>query len=153
MGCSAPAEAGVLHDPRTRTVWLVEIPGDDHLMTAMCTSHADTMVVPRDWEIEDLRDGHPRLWVLADSTVPASRNRSPRRHHRVPTSLQGPRSEATLWPEIGHGDRPEQPAVDPSEARTASEWVGDPAARHSSLLEAGADTPLLARAFRASRAS
>ncbi|HEC10781.1 MAG TPA: hypothetical protein ENI86_14635 [Acidimicrobiales bacterium] len=163
MGCSAPAEAGLLHDPGSRTVWLVEIPGEDQLMTALCSRHADSIVVPRGWEIQDRRDGHPRLWVLDSTAETAPPHRSRRSRRRAGSPPDETPSDATLWSEGNSEDtapRPsdtadtaQQPSDTASDTRNTSDWVGDPAERRSSLLETSEETPLLARAFRASRAS
>jgi len=118
----------------------------------LCQRHADAMVVPRGWTLDDRREGALRLFsVRVAQSAPADRVR--RRVRQV-----GERPEQLQIDGTGEIARPDTDsvpdAVDDGEAPTeapteaVSEW--QPAFDHDDdlggLLEV--DSPLLARAFR-----
>lgn len=56
-GCSEPASVAYGMRPEDLVFWLdVLIAGDDDGRGVLCRRHADTMVVPRGWTLDDLRD-------------------------------------------------------------------------------------------------
>ena len=86
-GCTT--EAGVLYGIvlAERRVWLENGDVDGpHEAGVLCKRHADAMVVPRGWTLEDLRYPIPRLFNMGDAPLaPASEKRESRgpRRRRV----------------------------------------------------------------------
>lgn len=64
-------------------VWLEVVPDDgaQGRMGLVCRRHADAMVVPRGWTLDDRRETRPRLFRVSESaaTARARPNRQPRR--------------------------------------------------------------------------
>ncbi|MGH9213154.1 MAG: DUF3499 family protein [Acidimicrobiales bacterium] len=64
-GCSAAAGATLAYDYQARTTWLDPLTAEAHPMVYdLCDGHADALVVPRGWHIEDRRHlvaGDPHL--------------------------------------------------------------------------------------------
>ncbi|MUH50655.1 MAG: hypothetical protein F2789_05530 [Actinobacteria bacterium] len=92
-GCSAPAEVAYGMDPEQLLVWLEVVPeGRAPLRTGVvCRRHADAMVVPRGWTLDDRREARPRLFRVAadDATSEIRRIKRPvRKRH------EGPHQEA-----------------------------------------------------------
>ena len=122
--------------------WLdVLVSGEDDGRGVLCRRHADTMVVPRGWTLDDLRD--PELHLFrppAPSPVEAAGPRRRRNAADVPQAtvaeqlpLEAPVSSA--------------PADEPSPEPVATTWTPsfDDADDLDGLL--AARSPLLARAF------
>ena len=65
-GCSQPADVAYGFDPASLTVWL---DGFEHAVGprsgALCRRHADAMVVPLGWLLDDRREPVPRLFNRA----------------------------------------------------------------------------------------
>jgi hypothetical protein len=136
-GCSAPAEVAYGFDPDRRLVWLdATIPGEVLLAGALCRRHADAMVVPRGWTLDDRRDPSPRLFrppaPSVDDTASTARPRRSRRPAR--------HRPAELFDEVAEVPDPDETVAIP--------WTPqfDHADDLGGLLDAG--SPLLARAFR-----
>lgn len=71
-GCSNDAAVAYRFDAAERWVRL-DAPGDDRSAGALCTRHADSMMVPRGWTLDDRRDSVPRLFRLpASEPTPAT---------------------------------------------------------------------------------
>lgn len=72
-------------DPERLFVWLEAVPhGEIPTRSGMvCRRHADAMVVPRGWTLDDRRDVIPRLFRVADrdATSELRRIRRPARRH------------------------------------------------------------------------
>lgn len=73
-GCSQPADAIYGMSAATLSVWLE--PYDEEIAArvgVLCRHHADAMVVPRGWTLEDRRDPKPQLFrtAHAPATPPA----------------------------------------------------------------------------------
>ncbi len=88
-GCSQPAEALYGLSAEQLTVWLE--PYDVALATrvgVLCRRHADAMVVPLGWMLEDRREPVPRLFktreVVSDKPL-----KPKRRKHRLPGDETG----------------------------------------------------------------
>ncbi len=135
--------------------WLDALrPDTDLTHGVLCRRHADSMIVPRHWTLDDLRDPEPRLFRTA--TAPQAPT-SPARVRRRVAPLVTHAEQMTLVPDqasvdvaeqavlqpvlqpVGEVDRHETPAV----AWTPSFDVHDDL---DGLLSAR--SPLLARAFR-----
>ena len=118
----------------------------DHHAGVLCRRHADAMVVPRGWFLDDRREPAPRLFrAPSDRTGPTAR---PRRR-RAATPTERPAEQLELGAELPPPvlSATEQPAVGvtgPAGAAWRPEFDVDDDL--DGLLEA--DSPLLARAFR-----
>lgn len=137
-------------------VWLEVLPDGvlSPRINVVCRRHADAMVVPRGWTLDDRREPRPRLFRVADAAVTArsTRSRSVRTRHAEPD--EQPQS---LFDELGVMERAEKlieavsntaPAdhVD-AEPVTEMPWkpVFDPGDDLDGLLTT--KSPLLSRAF------
>lgn len=89
-GCSAPADVAYGFDADLLTVWL------DAFHTAqgarsgvLCRRHADAMIVPLGWMLDDRREPVPRLFKSPGEPVPSRqrRQRSARRNDSEQLSL------------------------------------------------------------------
>jgi hypothetical protein len=115
----------------------------------LCRRHADAMVVPRGWTLEDRRDDHPRLFkpnpARADDTQGLKRKRV-RSRPSDDQDAQGARPEQLQIDGTGEIER----QVDPRHQAPPDyePWQPDFDANDNldGLLEV--TTPLLARAFR-----
>lgn len=77
-GCAAPAEVSYGMDKANLLVWIdnTAIPEREHA-GRLCRRHADALVVPRDWSIDDRRQEKPLLFRnLADDTSGMGRPKS-----------------------------------------------------------------------------
>jgi hypothetical protein len=119
-------------DPDRLLVWLApREPDSDGLRAgALCRRHAESLVVPRGWTLDDRREPAPRLFPAAAPAPMTGDGRSRRRPRREPAG------EQLALPTTAH----DQPTVAP--------WVArfDVADDLGGVL--AADSPLLARAFR-----
>jgi hypothetical protein len=126
--------------------WLDVLPDDDAGDGGvLCRRHADSMVVPRGWTLDDLRDPDLHLFrppALAPPPARTTRSRSPRSAGPDVTGEQLRLTEDVLV----QYDEP-SPAVDPGP------WTPnfDEADDLDGLLSA--QSPLLSRAFRTAERS
>ena len=61
--CSGPAEVAYVIDPSKLLVRIDSpIPHDSSRMNVLCRRHADSLVVPKDWTIDDNREKKQRLF-------------------------------------------------------------------------------------------
>ena len=175
-GCSAPAAVAYGMESGRLLVWLAIVPeGVTSLRSGvLCRRHADAMVVPRGWTLDDRRESTPRLFRVATSAAPENsttnhpsrgRKKPPptstaERAHDVEPPMQlafdQPAAESTSpIPEmpVVHGvtvaeiARVVADAADPDETR-ALPWrpIFDDTDDLGGLLKA--TSPLLSRAFR-----
>ena len=75
-GCSEPGAAAYGMVPEDLLFWIAPLddaPVDDH--NVLCRRHADAMVVPRGWTLDDRREPVPRLFMprRAEPEEPAER--------------------------------------------------------------------------------
>lgn len=162
-GCSEPGAAAYGMVPEDLLFWIAplhEAPADDP--NVLCRRHADAMVVPRGWTLDDRRESQPRLFKPrpAPSTPSApgpSRRRRP--HHGdaageqliIDGTGEIPRPSATDLP--ADGDATEEPfeeafEVGADDTAPVAPWQPDFDTDDDldGLLEVS--SPLLARAFR-----
>jgi hypothetical protein len=145
-GCSRVAEMTYGFDAEHLMVWIDTYDGVANGRDGvLCRRHADAMVVPLGWMLDDRREPAPRLFRAPASTpaVASKPRRGPARHRDDTQQLQlqaavaEAESETTTQP--AQDDKPAEPEVLP--------WK--PMFDHSDdlggLLEAR--SPLLARAF------
>ena len=165
-GCANPAAVAYGMESDRLLVWLAVMPDPaaQRRINVVCRQHADAMVVPRGWTLDDRRESRPRLFRVPDSAVsrkPGRRTAQPR-----PDRLDGdPQlsfdadvSETRIIPpdppgdnivegELTVGDIRPLGDVDPDETQ-AMKWrpVFDEADDLGGVLKASG--PLLSRAFR-----
>jgi hypothetical protein len=159
-GCSDVAAMSYGFDADRLLVWLAPREADADPLRAggLCKRHADAMVVPRGWTLDDRRERTPRLFRPAPASDPgaAGRGRAARRPEPGPPSEQlalgarpadAPDDDAA--PTVADVAGP-SPSEDPDETR-AIPWLPDVDDDDEDDDLGGvlsADSPLLARAFR-----
>ena len=68
--CSGPAAVAYVIDPSKLLVRIDSpIPGDSSRMNVLCRRHADSLVVPKGWTIDDNREKKQRLFSSPATTV------------------------------------------------------------------------------------
>jgi len=127
--------------PEDLVFWLdVLVAGDGDGRGVLCRRHADTMVVPRGWTLDDLREPDLRLFRPPPLPAPDPATGVPHRRRRAaPGSAAATAAEQLSLEEPAPGD----PSTDP----VATPWSPsfDDADDLGGLL--AARSPLLARAF------
>ena len=154
-GCSDPASVAYGMHAEDLVFWLDVLPDDDPGTSGvLCRRHSDSMVVPRGWTLDDLRD--PDLHLFRPPS-PAARVRSPRpAQAKIPDAT----GEQLRWTDDVL-DSSVEPTVQSSVVEAGSGGIGlsspdpGPGAWTPSFDEAddldgllSARSPLLARAFR-----
>lgn len=124
-GCSDLAAMAYGFDVDRLLVWLAPRDpdgGDPMRAGSLCKRHADAMVVPRGWTLDDRRESRPRLFrtapPAAEDPPPAAVRRRPR---RVPVE-EPVTSEQLALEQAAAAAAAEQPAP------TVAEVVGEPLA-------------------------
>ena len=163
-GCSRSAAAAVAADPRRQIVWIGDLETSVESVNVLCAPHADNLAPPVGWERRDLRDA-PRLFAVPSPAAHTAAAKPRRRSNRKGSPAM---SDAPAVPQCLDVGLPGGPAA--AEAATAPSDSGRPSpalnpalqelhransqlsAATSALLSAGGETPMLARAFRTSRA-
>jgi hypothetical protein len=146
-GCSEPGAAAYGMHPEDLMFWLAPLDRWNEVAGGvLCKRHADAMVVPRGWTLDDRREPIPRLFrPPAGPAGGAARAPSPRR--RAPAPAAAPAAEQL---ELGHEppSNGETPASDEAELASDAPWMPsfDTDDDLDGLLEVR--SPLLARAFR-----
>jgi len=148
-------------DPRRSTVWIGDLDTSGPRVNVLCAQHADDLVVPVGWERRDIRDT-PRLFVVpSNPPAPARPRRMGRRTRTAPAPtavvaqaldatepVTVPHPAATDTVAAGQAGAGQDPGPNPMLAalhRRSTEL----SAATVALLDVNADSPLLARAFRA----
>lgn len=93
VGCSEPASVAYGIDIGTLIVWLEHAsPDASHHMNLLCDRHAERLILPRGWSIDDRREGTSRLFVAAQKDRVAAKTKSaaPKRD----TATKAPRATA-----------------------------------------------------------
>lgn len=172
--CAEPAEVAYRFDPITRVVTLLAF-ADVRELGALCRHHADGLVVPRGWWVDDQRDPTPMLFrraraerasapdpAAAGEPSPAAdgvaderprRTRSRRAKHAEVDAEASAVVESADVPDVElpfePGPDPSAPVVGPAGRLAPTDRPADPP---TDRLE-DPSTPLLSRAFRASTTS
>ncbi len=183
-GCSDVAAMAYGFDVDRLLVWLAprDPDGDPLRAGSLCKRHADAMVVPRGWTLDDRREPGPRLFRPKPDEPPAAppapprRKRRPRAKPATPTESVAGAPPTTPPPPAPEPAQPMLTAAAPAaaaeaeaeldESRTVAEVTGEPSANDDPdatqaipwlpTFDAqddldgvlGAQSPLLARAFR-----
>jgi hypothetical protein len=121
-------------------------PADGHDTGVLCRRHADAMVVPRGWTLDDRREPRPRLFrTPVDASGPIARPK--RRSRAVSASVARQHVEqlelAATEPEVAMSARPTDAADESSTPWVPNFDIDDDL---DGLLQVR--SPLLARAFR-----
>ena len=168
-GCSDVAAMAYGFDVDRLLVWLaVRDPDADPARAgSLCKRHADAMVVPRGWTLDDRREAEPRLFrPKADEAAAAAppRRRPRRKKAADPAPSVEPAPQPTLT--AARPPEPAPPVPELDESRTVAEVTGEPSAtddpdatqaipwlptfdEHDDLDGVlSARSPLLARAFK-----
>ncbi|CAB4364770.1 MAG: DUF3499 family protein [Actinobacteria bacterium] len=152
-GCSQPAEALYGMSAEQLTVWLK--PYDVALATrvgVLCRRHADAMVVPLGWMLEDWREPVPRLFKTR--AVLSEKPMKPKRRTHRPTGDDTGQLELVVA-EVGEAPAPEE-LVPVETVEPPVEVADNPVAPWRPVFDQRSDldglldvrSPLLSRAFR-----
>lgn len=167
-GCSEHGAIAYGFDADRTLVWLAPLDPDADRNRAgtLCVRHADAMVVPIGWTLEDARDPMPRLFKPSTRARPA---RPPRRNAKAPPSRPATKAPKTSTLEqLPLEVATEQPAAVPKpvptptvvevtgvasspddpDATVAIPWMPEFDINDDLGGALHAETPLLARAFR-----
>lgn len=157
-GCSQPADVIYGIDADHLTVWIESFDGaPDVRVGVLCRRHADAMVVPLGWMLDDRREAEPRLFRPREAPpVEKLKPKRPKRHHSDDTDqLEFPLIDAGTAPEdtleierpaaaLEHDQEADDGSAD-SSAEPAWKPVFDQTDDLGGLLKA--KSPLLSRAF------
>jgi hypothetical protein len=145
--------------PEDLLFWIAPLddaPVDDH--NVLCERHADAMVVPRSWTLDDRREPVPRLFMprrpVPTDTAPA---RPTRRRHKPAPAEAGEQLQIDGTGEIPRPALPAEPgATDAVDDGPTDDPADDRSSRWQPAFDVDDDldgllevrSPLLARAFR-----
>lgn len=144
-GCSEPGAAAYGMIPEDLLFWIAPLddaPVDDH--NVLCRRHADAMVVPRGWTLDDRREPVPRLFMPRRVEPVAAP--PPRPARRRPKPSPDDVGEQLQIDGTGEIPRPVAQLAEPDEASPGWQPDFDQDDDLDGLLEVR--SPLLARAFR-----
>jgi hypothetical protein len=165
-GCSDVAAMAYGFDVDRLLVWLAprDPDADPARAGSLCKRHADAMVVPRGWTLDDRRESAPRLFRPKADEAPAPPRRRTRRK-KVAEPAADAVAAVVPQPTLTAAPAP-APTEVPDDARTVAEVTGEPSAtddpdatqaipwlptfdEHDDLDGVlSARSPLLARAFK-----
>jgi hypothetical protein len=131
--------------PEDLLFWIAPLddaPVEDH--NVLCRRHADAMVVPRGWTLDDRREPVPRLFM--PRRVEAAAPPTPRPARRRPKPPPDDVGEQLQIDGTGEIPRPGTPPAEPDTTPPAWQPDFDQDDDLDGLLEVR--SPLLARAFR-----
>lgn len=159
-GCSQPAEVIYGIDAEHLLVWIESLDGHiAYRAGVLCRRHADAMVVPLGWMLDDRREAVPRLFKSRETTPPAPTRVRRQRHHAARDET-GQLELAPAAVEAAVAAEPVSPPAEPQPAAATAEhepegngapakspWkpVFDQSDDLDGLLQAR--SPLLSRAF------
>lgn len=161
-GCSDPASVAYGMRPADLVFWLDGLARiDDGSHGVLCRRHADSMVVPRNWTLDDMRDPELHLFRPPDPTDPSPRPRRPPTRRATGEQLELGVDPDAAGDDAGPGSAPsadegtETAAAEPADPAAGA--GGDDAEVESWTPSFDADddldgllaarSPLLARAF------
>ncbi|MBI4936072.1 MAG: DUF3499 family protein [Actinobacteria bacterium] len=139
-GCSQPADVIYGIDADHLTVWIEPFDGAvAYRAGVLCRRHADAMVVPLGWMLDDRREAVPRLFKPRETAPPARVKQA----KRTRSSSRDETGQLELG--VVADDTSEMPRPLATRAATAWKPVFDQTDDLDGLLTA--DSPLLSRAF------
>lgn len=126
-GCSQPAEVIYGIDAEHLLVWIESLDGHvAYRAGVLCRRHADAMVVPLGWMLDDRREAVPRLFKSRETPPPTpSKPRRQRQHAARDETGQLELSPAAV--EAAVAAAPAPPAAEPTAAPAAEDPATDPA--------------------------
>jgi Protein of unknown function (DUF3499) len=117
-GCSDPAGVQYGVDMSQLLLWLEPLAGDpEYGWGALCRRHADAMVVPRGWSLDDRREPVPRLF-RSQPTEPTEPKRRTRRARAAKVAV--PPTPLPIEPQPVAPPLPAAPAAPAAPARPAA---------------------------------
>ena len=148
-GCSAVASVAYGFDTKALVVWIGALASDETEfgVGVLCRRHADALVVPKDWRVDDRRESVPRLFAV--KSAPEAAPESPKKP--VVKRVVEPVVEAEPGPGL-FDDAPSsasEPAANLDETR-AIPWMpafGDDDIDEPSQPDPSPTSGLLGRAF------
>ena len=149
-GCAAPAEVSYGIDHVSLVVWVDNTAvSERELAGRLCRRHANALVVPRGWTIDDRRDAVPKLFRVEDEKVPVVKPKAKRLPKKDPSESPSLFEPAAELPEVVVDDAPSP--VDPDETQ-AIPWLPRLASETPDAADADDDDApvfgrLLGRAF------
>ncbi|MFM2079032.1 MAG: hypothetical protein RJA49_2922 [Actinomycetota bacterium] len=148
-GCSQPAEVIYGIDADQLTVWIEPFDGAvGYRAGVLCRRHADAMVVPLGWVLDDRREVVPRLFKTRESPAP-SRVKPKRKRHASGVDETGQLELGVLPDDPDDTDGVERPAPEVAMGPRSGTAPWRPVFDQSDDLDGllTADSPLLSRAF------
>ena len=129
-GCAAPAEVSYGIDNSTLTVWLdnSHVPEREHA-GRLCRRHANALVVPRGWTVDDRRQPIPQLFrelnapdegssgAVKKSRQPSRSTSKPSRPTRIEANTEHNEHEPTLFETAATQGEQSFISVDPDETQ------------------------------------
>ena len=146
-GCSEPSAVAYGMRPEDLVFWLDVLDNVDDLTTGvLCLRHADAMVVPRNWTLDDHRD--PDLHLFRPPSESVDRRRSARRPPRPSAGNEQLEFGVEPTARDAAADATATATDAPATDAEIDNWIPDfdDADDLDGLLSA--QSPLLARAFR-----
>jgi hypothetical protein len=142
-GCSQPADVIYGIDADHLTVWIEHLDGAaSYRAGVLCRRHADAMVVPLGWVLDDRREAAPRLFKTREEPAPV---RVRPKRHRVFHHDDTAQLELTVPPELADDEPVAERATPAASAEEPWKPVFDQSDDLGGLLTA--ESPLLSRAF------
>ena len=110
-GCKEPAIAAYFLDSAELLMTLENyVPVDGMQVNGLCRRHADALVVPRGWRIEDKRENVPRLFpVTAPSEKPKAKDATPKKTEPKKSRAKLPRP--SIFDELKNEKKSEEVVV------------------------------------------
>ena len=146
-GCSEPGAASYGMEPEDLLFWVDTFhPADRHDTGVLCRRHADAMVVPRGWTLDDRRESQPRLFRSSvDASGPIAR---PKRRSRT-VAASGARQHVEQL-ELAAAESDVTAPIDSANGADGPSTPWMPAFDNDDDLDGllHVESPLLARAFR-----
>ncbi len=118
-GCAAPADVSYGIDKIALTVWVDNraIPEREHA-GRLCRRHANALIVPRGWTLDDRRESIPRLFKALAEEVAAQGNNTKRKSKPKRKAVEPPLEPPTLFEASTPTSVVESPRnVDPDETQ------------------------------------
>jgi hypothetical protein len=142
-GCSQPGEVIYGIDADHLTVWIEVFDGSvSYRAGVLCRRHADAMVVPLGWMLDDRREAEPRLFRPREEPAPV---RQRQKRHKAFQHDDTTQLELAVPPELADDDSETEREAPASSAEEPWKPVFDQSDDLGGLLTA--ESPLLSRAF------
>lgn len=138
--------------PEDLLFWIEAFDGTDPDMAKLlCRRHADAMIVPRGWTLDDRRNGPPRLFQPQRFEQAGPETEPPKAGRRRSKTTNDAEGEQLQFDGTGPIPRPPLDEIEPEQASTeapTAPWQPDFDQNDDLGGLLSASSPLLARAFR-----